>query len=214
MKSVTERLPERGKFVHMQPQSTLNDGPKLFNGIEVRGIWREEQHFKPIFICNIHYSTLAVPGGIIHNQYTFGRIVKCWNQQLFQPTFKQIAIHRAVKRNWRYDLIFILGSHDTGSGKVSAADNANDFFSAWCVAIFSGVIFIKATFINIIQLAVFRQCLYFGNEFFSLLLVSFCVLYCVFFRVIFKTFFALRIPETLTLKATAVSLFVLYGFFR
>lgn len=156
MKSVTERVPERGKFVHMQPQSTLNVSPKLFNGIEVRGIWREEQHFKPMFICNILYSTLPMPGSIIHNQYTFSRIIKCGNQQLFQPAFKQIAIHRAVKRNRRYNLIFILGGHDTGSGKVSAADYTNDLFSAWCVAIFSGVIFIKATLINIIQLALFR----------------------------------------------------------
>ena len=132
---------------------------------------------------------------------------------MLQPTQEKVAVHRTAKGKRPNDVICTLGRNNARPGKMSAADDSNDWFPARGITILPTIVFVKAAFITVMQLCIIGQCFYFGNELFSLLLIPFSILDCVFLRVIPNTFFALRIPETLQLKAISVSLFVLYGFF-
>ena len=133
---------------------------------------------------------------------------------MFHPALKQITIHRSIESKWSHNVTTVLRGNDAGPCKMPAANFTDHFFPARGISIFTRIILVKTALINVIQLTVFRERRYFVYELFPLLLVSFSIPDSVFLRVIPMTFFALRIPETLQLKATAVSLFVLYGFSR
>ena len=133
---------------------------------------------------------------------------------MLKPSLKQVAVHRAAERKRRHNFTACLCRYNAGSSEMSATDFPDYLLPARGIAIFPRIVFIKTTFVGIIQLAVFRQGLNFSEELFPCYLVAFDVLNRVFLRVIPKTFFALRIPETLQSKAIAVSLFVLNGFSR
>ena len=119
----------------------------MFNGIEFRGIWWEEQKFAANIPGSRNKPLFGMKRSIIH--YDNGTLVKDRQKIIYKPEFKKSAVHRSTILKWGKNLIRHFGGNNTAALIFSATDLPEYLLTSWRIPVFPIQVSIYSAFINI-----------------------------------------------------------------
>ena len=131
-----------GHFLTKCPPS-----PELFNGVELGGIWWEEQKLAASILCNRKQPPFGMEGSIIH--YDYGSLVKGRQKLMRKPEFKKAAIHRSTILKWCKDLVSYFSGNNATTLIFSATDSPKYLLAPRRISVFPIQVCIYAASIHI-----------------------------------------------------------------
>ena len=158
-------------------QETLQPGPELFNGIELRGVRWKEQNSASCVLGSKKQPLFEMERSIVH--YNHGSLLQRRQKLVGKPEFKKSAVHRSAILKRRENSVAHLSGDNAASLVLSTTNLPQYLLAPQCIPIFP----IRRYFLLVLPL----------------------IAGCLFFLVILCRRNASRMPLSLHPNASAIS---------
>ncbi len=119
----------------------------MFNGVEFRGIGRQEQKPASSILGSSKQPFFGMERSVVH--YNHGALVEGRQKLMGKPEFKKTTVHRPAILKRRKELIRYFSGNNATALIFSAANSPEHLLAPWRIPVLPIQVCIDATFIHI-----------------------------------------------------------------